>query len=284
MAEIRNLEWTKDWGLNEIYSGGLQMALCSPPDENGKHKKATTFVTCKDFFQDAVQATHLNHKADIFSFEYDPANAPPLSFDRTRILVANNIDKDFESKIEGVVDFLNQFEKRIHLIRTKAYKCDPTPDKFKKSGGVYLFEGSGRWMIAPPMISLYTLLIRCGFAHKKGEDFDKTCKGIMNGTIKTIGGKGDRHSGCYDDHYLKDAQPGIKALLEHGYSRLFYKDAARNFPKEIDIDTMHNCCGIVGYSQKQVKAKMPYWYRLWEPKKKKPAAKKKVAAAAVDKK
>lgn len=276
--ETCKVKWSKDWKLAEIYSGGLQMALCSPPDEAGEYQKATTFVTCKDFFQDAVQAVHLGEAIEQYDFTYNPKTDPPLSFDRFRVLIGNNLDKEFESKIENVLDFIGQFEKRIHLLRTKAFKCEVSPDKFKATGGVYLFEGSGRWMQAPPMISLYTLLLRCGFVHTKGEDFDKTCKEIISGKLALIGDKGKRHSGCYDDTYLKDGQPGIKAITEHGYARLFYKDAARNFPKTLDIDTMHDRCGIVGFSQKKVKYEMPYWFRLTDPKKK-PAVKKEVAAA-----
>ena len=276
MSKKREVEWTKDWQLNEIYSGGLQMALCSPPDKDGKYTKATAFVTCKDFFQDAVQAHHIGEKRSIWSFKYDPKNDPPLSFDRFRVLVGNNTGAGVAFKIEGVVDFLNQFEKRLRLVRSRAYECEcePTPDKFKNHGGVWMFEGSGRWMISPPMISLYTLLIRCGFVHTLGDDFDKTCKGIIDGKIKTIGGKSGRHSGCYDAEYLRDGQPGIKALIEHGYSRIFYKDAERNFPSKICVSTMHDCGGIVGFSQKRMESEIPYWYRLLKPKAKKPAKKK----------
>lgn len=281
--ETRKVEWSKDWSLAEVYSGGLQMALCSPPNEEGVYKKATPFVTCKDFFQDATQAFHLGEECDIFDFKYDPKKHPALSFDRTRIMIGNTADKELGGKVAGVLDFVNQFEKKIKLIRTQAFKCDPTPAKWEKSSGVYLFEGSGRWMIAPPMISLYTLLLRCGFVHKVGDDFDKTCKEIIDGKLE-VGSKGKRNAGCYDDIYLRDSQAGIKALLEHGYARLFYKDSAKNFPKKIDTDTMHDRCGIVGWSQKSVKAEMPYWYRLIDPKKKapakKPAAKK--AAAKQD--
>lgn len=265
MFEKRQVNWTKDWSLSEIYSGGLQMALCSPPDANGVYTKATTFVTCKDFFQDAVQAIYLGQKREIYDFHYDPATAPPLSLDRARILMSNNTDKEFATKIENVVDFVNQFEKRIHLLRTVAYECDPSPKKF---GGVYMFEGSSRWMLSPPMISLYTLILRCGLVHVKGEDFDKTCKDIMNGT-KSVGNKAKNQSGCNDDDYLRDGQAGIKAIQEHGYARLFYKDPAKNFPAKIGVRTMHNNCGIVGYSEKLMKDHMPYWFRLLEPQKKK---------------
>lgn len=279
MSETRKVVWTEDWELSEIYDGGFQMALCSPPDDKDEYKKATCFVTCKDFFQDATQAAHIGSKRAIYDFKYDPKKDPALSLDRFRVLVANNLDKKFESRVENAIDFLNQFEKKIHLIRSTAYKCDPTPEKWKDSGGVYMFEGSGRWMQAPPMISLYTLLLRCGFVHTKGDDFEKTCKAIMEEKL-SLGDKGKRESGCYDDNYLRDGQPGIKAILEHGYARLFYKDAARNFPKEIGVNAMHDRCGIVGWSQKKVKAEMPYWYRLLDVAKKRPAKKKAVPVEA----
>jgi hypothetical protein len=270
--DVCKVTWNKDFSLAEVYTGGLQMALCSPPDENGQHQKSTTFVTCKDFFQDAVQAFHLGQKREIYDFKYDPKTAPPLSLDRCRILLGNTLDKDIESKIENVLDFVGQFEKRIKLLQTKAFKCDPVPQKWEKSG-VYMFEGSSRWMISPPMLSLYTLLLRCGLIHTKGEDFDKTCEEIISGKRQLIGDKGKRQSGCYDDVYLKNSQPGIKSIVEHGYARLFYKDAARNYPNTIKTSAMHDRCGIVGFSQKKIKEEMPYWYRLVEPKIKKPVVK-----------
>lgn len=278
--EICKVKWNKDYKLSEIYSGGLQMALCSPPDENGEYQKATAFVTCKDFFQDAVQGFLTGEEVDVYDFTYNPKTSPPLSLDRVRILIANTLDKDMESKIENVLDFVGQFEKRIHLLRTKAYKCETTPEKWKKSG-VFMFEGSSRWMQAPPMLSLYTLLLRCGFCHTKGEDFDKTCNAIITGKISPIGNKEKRQSGCYDDIYLRDSQTGIKAIVEHGYARLFYKDVKRNFPATLHANCMHDRCGIVGFSQKKTKSDIPYWYRLTDPKVKKPGVKKVATAKKV---
>ena len=282
----RKVEWRECQELSEVYSGGLQMALMSPADEkNSTYKQATSFVTCKDFFQDAVQSFHLEREEEIFGFTYNPKKDPELSFDRFRVCVANTLDKDFASKVENVVDFVNQFEKKIHLIRTNAYECEPTPEKWKKTGGVWMFEGSGRWMIAPPMISLYTLLLRCGFAHKKGDDFDKTCKAIIDGTAKITNDKGLRYSGCYDDTYLDQGQPAIQAIMKHGYRRIFGKDAKKNFPKGIDIDTMHGDCGIVGFSELinggqdfgEIKTHVAHWFKPMLPKK---AAKPKKKIAA----
>jgi hypothetical protein len=276
MFETRKITWSKDWALSEIYSGGLQMAMASPADADGVHSKATTFVTCKDFFQDAIRAMHIGKGQAIYGFRYTPGADPAISLDRARILVGNNTDPTFADKIVHVLDFLNQFERRIHVIRTRAFHCDPTPDKWKNSGGVFLFEGSGRWLIAPPMLSLYTLLIRCGFSHEKGKDFDDTCKGIIAGKIATIGDGNNRQSGCYDAGYLRDSQFGIKAILEHGYAKIFYKNPASNYPESIPIGTLHNSSGIVGFSKKYMKEHMPYWYKHLEPVKKR---KKKATAS-----
>src|ERR1022692_3035723 len=102
MVEKIKVKWSSDWKLCEIYEGGLQMALASPPDEEGCVHKSTTFVTCKDFFQDAVQAHHLDKPRSIWSFKYDPKTDPKLSFDKFRVLIGNNQDKEFPTKIERV--------------------------------------------------------------------------------------------------------------------------------------------------------------------------------------
>lgn len=252
------INWSqKPKTLAEIYQNGLEMALMTKEDENGITTQASHFVLCKDFFQDAIQGYLLNEKKGCFGFFYDPKTDPAICMETTRIAVGNALNKNFANKIPAVLDFLNKFEKKIHLKRTKVWECEPCPEKYKS--GVFLFEGSSKWMISPPMISLYTLLIRVGFVHDLEKSYDKTIQDLTTKKIKLLGE--GRTSGCYDPDYLKNAEEGIERILKEGYNKIFYKDMKKNYSKKIPMSTMHDNCGIVGFSKKTPKSVIPYWFK-----------------------
>lgn len=270
---MAHVEWSKKQpSLCQIYSRGLEMCLVGRDEKTGGYVQACDFVLCKDFFQDAIQATLIGQARQIYGFKYDPKTDPALSVDRTRIAVANAQDKSLGEKVAGAVDFLNQFEKRMRLLRTTAVTCDSAPAKYKDNSGVYLFTGSGRWMLSPPMISLYTLLLRIGFVHTAGKSFDETVKEVSDGTLKpyTCG-----TSGSNDNTYLKGALPGIEKILKHGYRKVFHLNQKDNYRAEVGVGTMHNHCGIVGFSSGYCKDYFPHWFRLDTAKPKKLAVRAK---------
>ncbi len=276
---MKKIEWRKKQAsLAEIYHRGLQMTLVSKPDENGVYHQCCPWVLCKDFFQDAVQGHLLGVKKGCYGYYYDPKDDPALSLDRTRIAVGNAEDSELGKKVTAALEFLNQFEKQIHLIRTKADECESPPEKYKNSG-VYLFEGSARWMLSPPMISLYTLLLRVGFTHQIGDTFEQTVEKVTTGKTKCYE---SGTSGSNDASYLKSGKSGIEKILKHGYAKIFHKNIKDNYPASVAIGTMHNNSGIVGFSTGQCKTTYPHWFRMDNPKKKKPVAKKKIEAAPVD--
>jgi hypothetical protein len=140
----------------------------------------------------------------------------------------------------------------MHLKPTKVKEVNNPPKQYAKSG-IFLTEGSSRWMNSPPMISMYSLLLRCGCAHISGNDCMDTINGIINGKVKAY----QRD----DASQLKGALPGIELILKLGYRPFFYIDTAKNYPKETYIDTMHNSAGIVGFSSGFSRQICPYWHR-----------------------
>lgn len=219
--------------ISQIYSNGLEFAFAT------KNEQCTDFVFCKDFLHDCVWSVLHKKSISPYGFKYDPSSKP-IGLKRAYILVTNGDDTSMESKIEGCQDFLNQIEKKLHLFRTKISKCENPPDQYSKSG-VYLFRGSGMWLNSPPMLSLYSLLIRLGFCHKRGDDYVTTMNNIQSGKTSPYQSN--------DRSYLTSSREGIDAILNLGYRKFFYKDTAKNYPNAVDMMTMHNYFGIVGFTQ-----------------------------------
>lgn len=258
----KKIEWYKKrCTASQVYTGGLQYALVSPGE-----KQCSPFVYCKDFLQDAVQAYLLNMRRNIYRFVYDPKEHEPVDLRATRILLGNSSDCYMSEKIPGCLDFINQFEEKLKIRKSQVFECLNPPKRYQNSG-VWLFESSRRWIKSPPMLSLYTLLLRLGFVHTLGNDFTQTMKGVRVGKILAYQEQ--------DRSQLKYAQKGIDRILKFGDRRIFHRNIAQNYPRRVSISVMHNNCGIVGFAQEEIKDAFPHWYRPLvsspsKPKKKKP--------------
>lgn len=257
----REIIWSKQSNsLCEIYHKGLQYAFVSE-----KNEQCHQFVYCKDFLQDAIQGTLEGASKSIYGFTYDPKKMPKIDLETTRLVLVNSIDNDFTKKLPNVVEFINQFEKHLHLKRTVGYVVS-NPGKYK-TGALY-FESSGRWLNAPPMLSLYTLLLRTGFVHKTGTSWETTVNGVVSGKIAPYQKN--------DQSYLSSAKKQIDSIMTIGYRPFFYKDMKKNYPEGTNISTMHNSTGIVALSSRQASSVVPYWSRK--------SLEKRVKAAKEDKK
>lgn len=243
------IQWRKSPSstISQIYQSGLQYAFVSDD-----MKQCFPFVYCKDFLQDAVHAQIRGKTASIYGFSYNPKKNPPLCFDRTRIALANQQDPEMRKKIPAALDFINQFCKKLGLKRTQVFECASPPEKYS-SCGVFLFDGSGMWMNSPVLISMYTLLLRVGFAHKDGAGYMSTMNRIVSGKLA-----GYQNN---DQEQLADAISGVKMFLKHGYRKFFFKDTSKNYPAEVDTDTMHESCGIVGFSTGMTNGILPHCHR-----------------------
>jgi hypothetical protein len=235
---------TKD-NIGQIYSNGLEFACAT------KTKQCSHFVYCKDFLHDAVWAQLYNKEIEIHGFKFDSAKNP-IDLDLTRMLMANSSDEHFASKIPAVLDFIHQVEKVLKLRRTTAEICENPSEEY--DNGVFLLESSQRWMSSPPLLSMYTLLLRCGFVHTVGDDFIKTLNGIQSGDIKAYQGN--------DQDFLVDSRPAIDLILALGYRKIFFIDIKKNYPEYLEASVLHHDFGIRGYCwATETKSRIPYWHR-----------------------
>lgn len=238
------IKWGENKGTAQIYSQGVELALCSDDNE-----QIGTFVLCKDFFQDAIVSYLHDQTCGIYGYVYDPKKMPPIPQKNIKVLIANSGDKDFSDKISNLQDFLHQLEDRVGVSRSVIQKCENPPSKY--ASGIYLLTGDKKWMIAPPILSLWTLIARNGLVHKSGNKLEDTIDQIINEKIKP---------GQKNDHiYLKWAKPGLDLILEKGIDALFGQDMKANYPKEHAGHTMHHFSGIVSFGTCKAKPHFPKW-------------------------
>lgn len=239
VAEEKEIIWLdKNDRLSQIYSTGIEFAFISPTMQ-----QVHQFVLCKDFLHDVIYAFLKKKTATIYGFSYDPTQMPPLDLGHCRLAVQNKKIKDFSSKIPNVIDFLNQIEKELHLKRSIAYPI-------KGATNALLVEGSSKWMNSPPMISLYTLLIRTGTVHDLNTNWNQTISDIIN--------KKKQPGQTNDVTYLTTCKDTIQKIVSIGYRPFFYKDMDKNYP-ETSIHSLHNNAGIVSLANKA--SIVSYWQR-----------------------
>lgn len=250
--------------ISQIPTDGMEYAFVS--EDN---KQVHQLVWCKDFMQDVIFGFVNNEPVDIFGFEYDPSRDVPISRSKTRIMVCNWRDKDFEQKLlNNCAEFIHGIETQLKMRYTQFSKCTNPPPIYRKSG-VFVVEGSKRWMVAPPMMSFYTLMLRIGMVHPMGQPFQKTLDQIYDGDIEPYNFKPDIKSEKYGDVHedndcdqLRNGWIAVEKILRHGDRNLFHKSIKNNYYKEAGIYFIHDDCGLMGFSVEETEKYFPTWHSL----------------------
>ena len=262
----RQVQWhPKNKRLIQIPKNGIEYAFVSED-----YIQIHQLVWCKDFMQDAVYGQVNQTSVNIYGFNYDPAIDQPLYMKKTRMIVTNWRDANFGLKIcNNCLEFLNDVETHLKMSKTIVEKCLGVPATYKKSG-VWILEGSRRWMKSPPMMSLYTMLIRIGLVHNLGDSFKKTLRSIKSGSTKPYNWKEDK-VGIHIDNdrdFLRKGHRGLAKILKHGDRKLFFRDIKENYPRKnyhgysFSTHHIHERCGLVGFSKKETRLDFPHWHRL----------------------
>lgn len=263
----REVKWhPKTRKISQIPKEGLEYALVSD-----NYQQIHQLVWCKDFMQDAIHGFLNNSYTYIYGFAYDPVNDPPISMLRTRLLVTNWKDKELGDRLKNrVVPLLHEVEGKLGMSKTVLEKCIKIPPRYGRSG-VWLFDSSKRWSKAPPMISLFTLLIRIGLVKDPDDDLIATMKKVKTDAIESYYSAENQQ----DNVQVRRAEKGILRLLKYGDRRIFHADIKKNYPplnnakeydKRITISTIHDRCGIASYSEGSTKSLFPHWHRFDEEK------------------
>lgn len=244
----RKIEWYKDRAcLSQVFDNGLEFAFVTKD-----YKQLCPFVTCRDFLQDAIHGHIHQKKTSIYGFCYDPSKHYPIYLNRLRLIVANSSDAKLGKKIPACLEFVHQVEKALTIARTMVRGCHNPPKKYKRSG-VFLFEGSRRWLISPPMISLYTLLIRVGMNHKPQTPFRETIDKIIKGEMTSYQAE--------DRDRLRQSIVGVDRIIRLGDRKVFPRKLEVNYPKQASTSTIHNNLGICGFTNENMQDMVGVWYK-----------------------
>ena len=252
---------------------GLEYALLSK-----NYEQAHQLVLCKDLLLSAAYGSILNTETESYGFEYDPYENPPICTDKIMLMVCNWRDKQFAEKAQKCVLMLNQIERLLKMTPSVVRKVS-NPPAFYRKAGVYIFEGDKRWINAPPMLSLYSLLIRLGLASEHNKSVIKTLVKFRTKQLKPYNWKPDEEttfgpSPVYNDCDLLDLiWNGLLRILKYGDQNIFYHHAPNNY--YVDALQFATCydiayrvvddCGMHGYTNYDAETYFKRWYKVERP-------------------
>ena len=149
---FKKIKWYESGNRNsnilQLYKKGLEFSFVSQ-----NYEQCHNFILCKDFLHDVVYSNINNIPINIFNFSYNPFRDPKICLQELRLLVRNDNDSQFEEKISNSVNFIAEIESVLGMKKSKIRKC---------TNNTWLIRASKRWLKAPPMISLFVLLMRIG--------------------------------------------------------------------------------------------------------------------------
>lgn len=239
MLEIKPFINNNSARITSNYYDGMQYAFVSK-----KHEQCHPLVWCKDYLHFAIRNRLYCTEDNIHNFYYKVTD-PQIDLKNTRLMLVNNKDPNFFQKIQYCIDFVNQVEKELGLKHSQFQEC---------KDNIFLVEGSKNWLLAPPLISCYSLLLRAGCSHKIGTPWRETINKIEKGLIVPYQKK--------DSDFLIQAKNGINRLIKENFRKIFSRKIKDNYPKDLDKVTFYNYYGIVSLSQKNydLKNTKPEWF------------------------
>lgn len=231
------VNWFPDASMAQIYSTGLEFAFVSL-----EGKQCHAFAYCKDFLQDAVWATLNKSSVGIYGFSYVHGKNPPVDMDNMRlgVRVKGTPKEDMETMCRKALTFLQEVDAGQGFSPSELLLGGQRKGEKSKT---FVFVSDPAWLHSPPMVSLYSLLVRVGMTYEGGgwrAHFDNAKKYI---------GKNDKT-------YIKSAQKGVNKIIGKDPTKIFAKEIKDNYPTGVSVSSMHNSSGIVAYAKGSVEAKI----------------------------
>ena len=162
---MKTISWFNNpYSLNEIpQQTGIIFSFVSP-----KGVQCHPWAKCRDYLHDAVRCTLTKTTCSIYGFNYQPEGKgfAPVDTKKMRMLVSQQTvlkgtggkagRTAFNAKMKSALKILNHYEKlaKVTLSTMKQGKSKDTH--------YWYFEGPQFWLKSPPLVSMYTFLIRLG--------------------------------------------------------------------------------------------------------------------------
>lgn len=232
------------------YVSGLQYSMASEDAADGAADQVMPFAFCREYLTDIVYSGLHNQPVNSYGLVI-PAPPRPATT-RTRLLLSNPKEPAdvFLARAVNAVDFVAHYEGLMDLPPSELVPCDSPPPK---TGAVVMFDGSNLWQSSPPMLSLYSLLIRIGMVHRSDERTpEDTMRLVVSKTVKS--------------YQVNDAEQARFALRvidwlagKPGFRTLLGTSQAKNFPNRLTVDDLHTRSGVVSYSHGTTARYYPEW-------------------------
>lgn len=251
----RSVNWKRNPYKSRIVqkSKGLEYAFVSETMD-----QATDFTRSPEHLLKAAWGSIHKRRINWEGFKYNPKIHPKIRQNKTALLISNSQDNDFNLRIPGVIDFVNQIENYISMPLSVARSCYDPPSGYND---IWYIESSKRWMNAPTMLSFYTLCIAIGMVHEPGAVFRETIEAIKT---KKLHPYDPQDISTWD--YSKET---IEKLINRGDQKTFLNNAAGNYPSSMPIGRLEDgkvdlsISGITYYvkrfQSKKSKLLIPYW-------------------------
>jgi hypothetical protein len=242
MGSKREVIWFKNSSnLNEIYQSFDMKFSFANVDGSGKLVQCHEWVKCRDYLHDAVRTQLTGVESRVYGFTFSTSKNPELCLSRTMMLVTNKSiedPKDFRRKLNKGLKLLHHYENMMGESLSKV--CKVAGDTEKGYKHVWLVTSSKFWLTTPYLVSLFTLLLRCGmgdFDLRKHKKVEKALKAAAQNS----------KLGNNDNVYLSQIADKIGTVMEkygelckpmdNGFSKVYYDNHM--------IDTFHNRSGIL---------------------------------------
>ena len=159
MLSITCNEYNRKQRLNQIYDNGWQCAFASKLPKQVRYSQVMPWVYCKDYLNEVVWSNIYSCPCTVYGMAYDPAEFP-MELTRLRLLVRDNTVSplEIEKQCRNSKGLLRDFDKLFGFRRTVLKRVGI----HNKKSAVFIFEADKKWLVSPPLLSLFSLLCRAG--------------------------------------------------------------------------------------------------------------------------
>lgn len=229
-----NVKWVEvNKYLNQVFTKGIQYAFLTRKFEQINH-----FAYCKDYLQDIVYCNIHKSKFNLYGMQYDYDKDLKLPYNT--LLAIRSLKKNkilCKKNVDNLLSFLNDIETKLKFRKTRLILCN----NIQQNYDCIILDGSAKWKFSPPLISLYSLLIRIGVDYNNQGPIEYLNL-IKNTKSKFIFNR--------DQVLIDKIIPLLNSLFNNGIMSYFYKAKIENYPKSDNIYDVHNSSGIIALANK----------------------------------
>lgn len=193
------------------YSGMVYAAILPISAEKGTVRlKTKNFYTCREdvaHYHARLRSGRLKENSNWFT------KTCVLHF-----IKQNGMTKDYAAGAEAAVKTTNVIEKTYGWPLTRVYKCEV--EDISKTNLFFYFEGPGKWIKSPQLLSLYLLILRMGYHLGPPSSKEKRTELHRKRSIKSVLDFWNKQGGTTDISRFKIVSGDIEKLLNN-FDKLF---------------------------------------------------------------